>query len=83
MLIGGVRCPVIGRVCMDQIMADVTDVPHVRTGAPCVLRGKQGNEEITATQLAAWAGTISYEMLLAATARVPIHYITKAEDQGC
>ena len=82
-LIGGVRCPVIGRVCMDQIMADVTDVPHVRTGAPCVLLGKQGNEEITATQLAAWAGTISYEMLLAATARVPIHYITKAEDQGC
>ena len=55
----------------------------MRTGAPCVLLGKQGNEEITATQLAAWAGTISYEMLLAATARVPIHYITKAEDQGC
>ena len=77
-LIGGRRCPVIGRVCMDQIMADVTDVPEGECflGAPAVLLGRQGREEITAEELAAWAGTISYEMLLAATARVPITYIT-------
>ena len=75
-LIGGKRCPVIGRVCMDQIMADVTDVPEEKLflGAPAVLLGRQGNEEITADELASWAGTISYEMLLAATARVPIIY---------
>ena len=77
-LIGGRRCPVIGRVCMDQIMADVTDVPpnDCFLGAPAVLLGRQGKEEISAEELASWAGTISYEMLLAATARVPILYIT-------
>ena len=79
-LIGGRRCPVIGRVCMDQIMADVTDVPEAecRLGAPTVLLGRQGQEEITAAELAAWAGTISYEMLLAPTPRVPIRYINTA-----
>ncbi|MCR4886097.1 MAG: alanine racemase [Clostridiales bacterium] len=76
-LIGGKRCPVIGRVCMDQIMADVTDVPpgDCQIGAPVVLLGRQGKEEIPAEEIAAWAGTISYEMLLAATARVPILYV--------
>ena len=80
-LIGGARCPVLGRVCMDQIMADVTNAPEgsVYIGAPCVLLGKQGNEEITADELAAWAGTISYEMLLAATARVPVHYLQETD----
>ncbi len=75
-LIGGTRCPVIGRVCMDQIMADVTHLPPeaLFLGAPVVLLGRQGSEEITADELASWAGTISYEMLLAATARVPIVY---------
>lgn len=77
-LIGGKRCPVIGRVCMDQIMVDVSDVPskNAQIGAPVVLLGKQGNETITAEELAAWAGTISYEMLLAVTARVPMIYTT-------
>lgn len=80
-LIGGKRCPVIGRVCMDQIMADVSDVPEEKLflGAPAVLLGRQENEEITADELASWAGTISYEMLLAATARVPILYDTDIE----
>ena len=80
-----VRCPVIGRVCMDQIMADVTAVPEekARLGAPCVLLGRQGTEEITAGELAAWAGTISYEMLLAATARVPVHYAQETEGSSC
>ena len=76
-LIGGVRCPVLGRVCMDQMMADVTNVPPEKCGlgAPAVLLGRQGDEEITADELASWAGTISYEMLLAITARVPVEYI--------
>ncbi len=80
-LIGGVRCPVIGRVCMDQIMADVTKAPRdqLSVGAPCVLLGRQGTEEITAEELARWAGTISYEMLLAATARVPVHYVQETD----
>lgn len=75
-LIGGKRCPVTGRVCMDQIMADVSSLPpeECKIGAPVVLLGRQGNEEITAEELGAWAGTISYEMLLAPTARVPVIY---------
>ena len=78
-LIGGKRCPVIGRVCMDQIMADVTDLPDCAIGAPAVLLGRQGAEEITADELASWAGTISYEMLLSATARVPVVYVSVGE----
>ena len=76
-LIAGKRCPVIGRVCMDQTMVDVTGLAPNETavGAPVVLLGKQDEDEITAGQLASWAGTISYEMLLAATARVPIIYV--------
>lgn len=76
-LIGGKRCPVIGRVCMDQIMVDVTDLPpgEAVIGAPAVLLGRQGQEVISAKEMAGWAGTIAYEMLLAATARVPILYL--------
>ena len=82
-LVGGRRCPVVGKVCMDQIMVDVTDAPEraAYTGAPVVLLGRQGNEEITAGEMAAWANTISYEMLLAATARVPIAYITASDEE--
>ena len=74
-LVGGVRCPVLGRVCMDQMMVDVSAVPNVRIGEEAVLLGRQGNETIDAEQLATWANTIPYEILLAASARVPIIYI--------
>ncbi len=74
-LVGGIRCPVLGRVCMDQMMVDVSAVPNVRIGEEAVLLGRQGKETIDAEQLAAWANTISYEILLAATARVPIIYV--------
>lgn len=75
-LIAGKRCPVLGRVCMDQIMVDVTalDAEDAAIGAPAVLLGAQGDECITADEMADWAGTISYEMLMAATARVPVQY---------
>lgn len=74
-LIHGQRARVVGRVCMDQIMADVTDIPDVQTGDIAVLIGKQGNGFIGADELAAWAGTISYEVLLSVTARVPRTYL--------
>ena len=81
-LVGGVRCPVLGRVCMDQTMVDVTNVPkdQLRLGAPVVLLGRQGREQITADEVAAWAGTISYEILLSVTARVPAKYINGGLD---
>lgn len=70
-LIGGKRCAILGRVCMDQMMADVSDVPDVRVGDPVVLIGRQGDEFLGADEVARWADTISYEVLLAITARVP------------
>jgi len=69
-LIHGRRVRVVGRVCMDQIMADVTDIPDVRPGDIAVLIGHQEHGFIGADELADWAGTISYEVLLSITARV-------------
>lgn len=62
-LIGGKRCKVIGRVCMNMTMVDVTDVKNVRTEDEVVLLGTQGRETITAEELAADAGTINYEIV--------------------
>ncbi|MCH5286437.1 MAG: alanine racemase [Christensenellaceae bacterium] len=70
-IIRGRRAPVIGRICMDQMMADVSDIPDVKTGDEVVLIGRDGEAVITAEDVASWAGTISYEVLLAATGRVP------------
>ena len=69
-LIGGKRAKIIGRVCMDQMMADITDIEGVSAGDEAVLIGTDGDEEITAEDLASWAGTISYEILLSAGNRV-------------
>lgn len=74
-LINGQPAPILGRVCMDQMMVDVTHIPDVHAGDEAVLLGRQGERVITADALAAWAGTISYEILLAATGRVPRLFI--------
>lgn len=74
-IIRGKRAKVLGRICMDQMMADVTDIPGVVPGDVVTLMGRDGNERITAEDIAAWAGTISYEVLLAATGRVPREWI--------
>ena len=75
MLLHGRRAPIVGRVCMDQTMLDVTDIPGVQVGDETVILGCQGGERIDAVELASWAGTISYEVLLAVTARVPRVYL--------
>lgn len=62
-LIRGYRVPVIGRICMDQLVADVTDIPDIRKGDIATLIGKDGLEEITAEQVAGSAGTITNELL--------------------
>ncbi len=74
-LIGGRRVPVIGRVCMDMTMVDVTDVQGVRVGQEAILIGQQGAERITAADLAAWQQTIPYEILCAIGPRVPRRYV--------
>jgi alanine racemase len=70
-LVRGRRAPVVGRVCMDLCMVDVTDVPGAEVGDEVVLVGRQGGEQISASELAAHAGTIPYEVLCGVGARVP------------
>ena len=74
-LIGGRRCPVLGRVTMDQILADASAVPEAAVGDEVVLIGSQGDEEITAAELAAKAGTIPWEIFTSISSRVVRYYI--------
>ena len=69
-LIHGKRAKVLGRICMDQMLADVSDIPEAREGDEVVLIGEDGNDRIDAEQIAAWSGTISYEILLSVGSRV-------------
>ncbi len=62
-LVRGKRAPVRGRVCMNMCMVDVTDIPGAGIEDEVVLLGRQGDERVTAEQLAAWRGTIAYEIV--------------------
>jgi len=75
-LIGGVRCPVAGRVCMDQIMAVLPPDSDVKVGDEAVLIGKQGDEVIYAEDIARIMGTIGYEVVCAISKRVPRVYVS-------
>lgn len=71
-LIDGQRCPIVGRVCMDQFMVKL---PHkMPVGAKVTLIGKNGNDEITATDVAKYADTINYEILCCLAERLPRVY---------
>jgi alanine racemase len=74
-LVGGRRCPVVGAVCMDLTMVDVTALgAAVRVGDEAVLLGAQGQERITTSELGARAGLIEYEITCAVSKRVPRVY---------
>ncbi len=81
-LIHGKRAAVIGRICMDQMVADVTDIPDVKPGDEVILIGREGHEQITAEDLAKWSGTISYEILLSVGSRVKKEIIHSAYQKG-
>ena len=74
-LLRGKRVPVVGRVCMDMIVVDVTGIPEVEEGDAVVLLGVQGTEAIPADAWAALADTISYEVLCGIGPRVPRLYV--------
>lgn len=73
-LINGEFAKIIGRVCMDQFMVDVTGVENVSQGSEVVLIGRQGNNEISAEEIASLAGTINYEIVCGINKRVPRIY---------
>lgn len=75
MLVHGKRCKIVGRVCMDQLMIDVSDVPEAQSGDIVTLIGRDGDDIITADDLAAMYGTIGYEVVCGISKRVPRIYI--------
>ena len=62
-IIKGVRSPVRGRICMNMMMVDVTHIPGVKVGDIATLLGSDGEERVSAEQLASWMGTINYEVV--------------------
>lgn len=79
-MIQGVRCPVVGRICMDQMMVDVSALEDVAPGDEVVLMGADGDAAIDAEELGRWSSTISYEVLLAATERVHRRWINDCDE---
>ena len=75
----GQLCPVVGTVCMDLCMVDVTDLSQpVESGDEVVLLGGEGSARITAADLATWAGTIPYEILCGFSERIPRHHASSS-----
>lgn len=74
-LVKGKRVPIIGRICMDQLMLDLTEVPEATIGDEVVLLGQQGSQRITVDEVASLLDTINYEITCQLNQRIPRHYI--------
>ena len=73
-LIEGKPAPILGRVCMDQLMVDVTDIPEATLDSQVVLIGKSGGETVTMEEISEAAGSFNYEMAVSISRRVPRYY---------
>ncbi|MCR4789161.1 MAG: alanine racemase [Lachnospiraceae bacterium] len=78
-LAGGVRCPILGRICMDQLMVDITEAPGVKEGDFVTLIGKNGAEEITMEELGNLSGRFNYELACELGKRIPRVYTRNNE----
>lgn len=76
MLVGGRRVPIVGRVCMDLTLLDVGEVREASVGDEVVILGHQGNETLTAEEMAATLDTINYEIVTGISGRVPRIYVS-------
>ncbi len=74
-LIRGCKAPILGRICMDQLMVDVTDIPGAAVGDSVVLIGTDGQQTITVEEVAAAADTFNYELVCGISRRTPRRYI--------
>ena len=73
-LVRGKSVPIVGKICMDMMMIDVTSVPGIRVGEEVVLIGRQGRGEIRAEEVARKAGTISYEIFCRIAERIRMDF---------
>lgn len=78
-LICGKKAPILGRVCMDQMMVDVTDIPDVQPGSPVTLIGRDGEEVITVEDIARAADSFNYEFVCGISRRVPRLYLKEGK----
>ena len=78
-LIRGRRAPILGRICMDQMVVDVTGIPGVHVNDKVVLVGRDGNEEITMEQISAAADSFNYEFVCGISRRVPRFYYRQGQ----
>ncbi len=78
-LLHGKKAPIIGRVCMDQLMVDVTDIPETQIGDHAVLIGRSGGERITVDDMARLTDTINYEIICGISRRIPRIYFRDGE----
>lgn len=74
-MVCGKKAPIIGRVCMDQVLIDITQIPTARVGSEVVVYGKKGKNYVPIEEVATRIGTISYELTTQLTRRVPRIYI--------
>ncbi len=81
-LVHGKSAPIVGRVCMDQMMIDVTDIPEVKRGDTVTLMGTDGEELITAEEIGALSHSFHYEMVCNVGKRIPRVYYKKGEAVG-
>jgi len=82
-LIHGKKAPILGRICMDQMMVDVTDIPETCLDDTVTLIGTDGGETITVEEIAAAAGSFNYEFICGISRRVPRMYLRHGENAGC
>ena len=75
MLVNGTNAPVVGRVCMDQCMLDVSNLPGVQEGSVVTVFGTDGEQVLPVERLAAWMNTINYEVVCLISKRVPRFYV--------
>ena len=82
MLVHGVRCPILGRICMDQCIIDITDVPNVKMGDVVTIIGRDGDEEIRVEELASMLDTIPYEVICGISKRVTRVYLKDGQEDS-
>lgn len=82
-LVKGKSVPIVGRVCMDQLMLDVTDIPGITTDDEVILIGSSEGEEISAEEVAAPAASFNYELVCNISRRVPRIYIEQGREDKC